>query len=132
MVLAPENKLVDELKDRIKNWKEVEEFRNAVKETVENHSSNITKSPNASKPKVKLGDLGLGQLDGLSKVDKDGIVETFYLIGVHNVRVKYDEFTREVVSLSVDGRITDIKDQESVKGAIDSINAILQMTGNHK
>ena len=26
MVLAPENKLVDELKDRIKNWDEVEKY----------------------------------------------------------------------------------------------------------
>ncbi len=30
MVLAPENKLVDELKDRIKNWKEVEKFRKEI------------------------------------------------------------------------------------------------------
>ena len=30
MVLAPENKLVDDLKDRIKNWKEVEKFRKEI------------------------------------------------------------------------------------------------------
>ena len=50
MVLAPENKLVDELKDRIKNWKEVEEYR---KETAKKSDFDRTEL-NKTKSGVKL------------------------------------------------------------------------------
>ena len=50
MVLAPENELVDKLKDRIKNWTEVEEFR---KETAKKSDIDRTEL-NKTKAGVKL------------------------------------------------------------------------------
>ena len=127
----------DEVLDLVVNGKhvqlekeqDIEDFRSIVKETVEHHSSTITKSSNA---KPKIGDLGLGELDGLSRVDKDGIAETFYLIGVHNVRVKYDDMSRDLVSLTIDGRKINIDDPNSIENAVETIKAFKSSSQFHK
>jgi leucyl-tRNA synthetase len=61
MVLAPENKLVDELKDRINNWDEVEEYR---KETAKKSDFDRTEL-NKGKSGVKLdGVLAINPVNG--------------------------------------------------------------------
>ncbi len=44
VVLAPENKLVDELKSQIKNWKEVEKYREEVKSKTEIERTTVDKN----------------------------------------------------------------------------------------
>ncbi len=46
VVLSPEHKLVDELKNKISNWKEVERFRDMVKNKTEEERTSVSKEKN--------------------------------------------------------------------------------------
>ena len=58
---------------------------------------------------MKISDIKLGNREGISKLEGD-IIETFYMIGMNTIKVRYNKNTGEVLSLKVNDRPFPLED----------------------
>ena len=64
---------------------------------------------------MKITDLNLDSFSGLPKIEPNGIIEKFYMIGMNTVEVRYNESTGVVSSLKVNGQDLPLDNSEIIE-----------------
>ena len=67
------------------------------------------------KPQITMSDLKLSSFSGLPKIEPNGIIKEFYMIGMNTVEVRYNESTGVVSSLKVNGQDLPLDNSEIIE-----------------